>query len=317
MGWKLWALGVAALSMSGHIAPALAVEDVPAFLPGSTIGVPVGLLPPAGLYSAVTFAGFGFNGHAGSGAQTAAKIGIDPGAVSFLAVPGFNIFGASYAVGITQPYRAQSLETPTVRFGYFGVVNTIVNLSTFSWSLPNGLFVSVGSNLHLKDGSYKLGQAINTGRNYYTFEPKLGITYLNHGFNFTADLLFDNNLINPANNYLSGNLAILELTATKKIGKFEFGVASDLIDQFQDDKLNGVTVSAIPGGRGYGNRTEYASVGPIIGYDTGDFAIQVYEQSTVVARNLGGGTQIWTRFSIPLYRAAPARAPAVETAAQQ
>lgn len=313
------AAGLACALLCG---PAAAVEDVPAYLPGVTLGVPLGLLPAPGLYASAFASHFSFRGHNDAGAETAARIGATPAAVTFTYVNDFKVFGASYAFGVTQPIRYQTLDTPVLGADQLGIVNTVLNVGTLSWRLGGGVNLSVGQDIYLKDGSYRLGRLVpvpvtapvSVGRNYWTFQPRVALTYLNEGWTFTDNVMLDVNTENDTTRYQSGTVFINEATLTRRLGPFEVGLASVYLNQVSDDRLLGRVVGAVPNGRGYGNRLEYASIGPVVGYSPGPFTVQVYYQHNVLARNTGGGSQVWGRISLPLYTARPNAPAEIEAA---
>lgn len=305
-----------ALSVCGALigaVPARAVEDVPAYLPGVTLGVPAGLLPAPGVYGSVFASHFFFNGHNDVGQQTPARIGATPAAATLLYVTDYHPFGAAFAVGITEPIRYQTLDTPAVHAEQLGFVNTVLNVGTLSWDLGHGFHISIGQDVYIKDGSYQIGAVsprvttapVSVGRNYWTFQPKVAMTYKNDGWTFTSNLMFNVNTDNTATHYQSGSILIDELTLTKRFGGFDLGVVSAYIRQYQNDTQFGQIVPAISGVRGAGNKLEYASLGPMIAYNAPSFSAQVYFQQNVLNRNTGGGSQVWGRLTFPLYSSAP------------
>lgn len=297
---------------------AQAVEDLTPFIPGATIGIASGLLPPPGLYGSLSFAGFSFKGKSDTGRNTGARIESNPMALSLLWVPGWSLFGASYGFGIIQPFRNQTLTTPRFTDQHFGPVNTILNLGTLSWRLDNGLSASVGMNVYLNSGDYALGRPVNTGRNYTTFEPRFGISYVRDGWSLSSNVAFNINTRNEATLYQSGSLIASDLTATRRFfGKLEVGLGSTIIYQFTDDIQAGVIVPAVNGGRGRGNRSRFVSVGPVVAYDFGAFTLSVYYQRSLLAENMAGGHQIWSRVNFPLYSTKPATQAELESAARR
>jgi hypothetical protein len=293
---------------------AAAVEDVTPFNPGSSIGAPAGLLPPPGVYGTLAFAHFDFKSYSGIGGYTGAKISSWPYGGGLLWVPGVEVFGASYALGFSQPFRDVSVTTPRVHGQDTGPVNTILNLGTLSWKLGNGFFASAGMNLYLPTGGYQYGAVVNVGRNYWTFEPKFALTYVNNGWTATGNFFLNLSTENQRSKYQTGNVFISELSVVRRIvGTLDLGIGASIIEQFSDDHLYGLTVPAISNGRSRGNRTHYASVGPVALYDFGPFSVSVTYQQAVRERNTAGGSQVWTRFNFPIWTATTPSAPALES----
>jgi hypothetical protein len=84
--------------------------------------------------------------------------------------------------------------------------------------------------------------------------------------------IIDFNFINPADGYQSGDLFMMDYTATRSFGKFEVGIGGTLTAQFTNDTVNSVPVAAVPGINGYDNWAEQLTIGPIVGYDFGKVA---------------------------------------------
>lgn len=298
-------------------APALAAEDVTPFLPGSTIGVPAALLPPEGVYGSFSFAHFDYKAYGGRGNFTGARIDSYPFGLALLWVPGIQVFGANYGLGFVQPFRDTGLTTPRLQAEGSGQVNTILNLGTLSWNLGGGFFVSTGANVYLKTGNYEFGAPVNVGRNYWTVEPKFAVAYVKNGWNLSANSYLNFSTQNERSGYYTGNVAVLELTATRRLfSTFDVGIGSSIVQQFTNDRLNGVVVPAIVNGRGRGNRVDYVSVGPAAAYDFGPFSVAVTYQQAVRARNTSAGSQIWARINFPIYAPKPVSPAALESVAR-
>lgn len=97
----------------------------------------------------------------------------------------------------------------------------------------------------------------------------------------------------------------LDLTATKKFGKFEIGAIGYGTYNF-DTSLRSVAALA-NGGPGRGR----FALGGLIGYDFGFATAQIYvARDVVTAVPRGENTEVWGRIVVPLYTAAAAPAPA-------
>jgi hypothetical protein len=287
-----------------------AVENITPFLPGVTIGVPVGALPPPGLYFASANTVFDMNVKNDRGQNTGIHV-LDPSTnEALLYVPDIpKVFGATYGALIIQGIRAPSTSIPREgTFSNFGLVNTVISPLNLSWDLDKGFFASVGLTTYSPAFNYKVTAIQNTSRNYATLEPSLGLSYLGDGWNLTVHPLFDFNFTNPANGYKSGVLFIMDYTALHKFGNFEAGAGGTLTAQVSNDTIHGKAVAAVPGGNGYGNRAQNFTLGPVVGYDFGTVALTAYYNRSVYARNVAAGNNFWFRFVVPLISTAPAKA---------
>ena len=111
--------GLAALAIGGAASSALA-EESGSFenrLSGATIGLPLGALPPAGLYTGLETAYLGMPQGVPSSGSFLAAPGAPPGsirltlpaianAIPLLYVPGWNFLGATYAMSVVQAFYA-------------------------------------------------------------------------------------------------------------------------------------------------------------------------------------------------------------------
>jgi hypothetical protein len=100
--------GLAALAVGGTASSAFA-EQAGTFqnrLNGATIGLPLGALPPPGLYSGIETAYLGLAGQNGGRGNQAGGLAAPAvaQAVPFLYVPGWNFFGGSYGFSVVQAF---------------------------------------------------------------------------------------------------------------------------------------------------------------------------------------------------------------------
>ena len=286
-----------------------ALEGITPFLPGVTIGAPVGALPPPGLYFSTANTTFGMNVKNDQGGNIGIRVQDTSTNEQFLYVPAIpQIFGATYGAFITQGIRAPSTGILNVgTFSNFGLVNTVISPLNLSWNLQNGFFVSVALTTYSPSYNYQVTAVQNTSRNYATIEPALGLSYLADGWNLTVHPLFDVNFTNPANGYKSGLLFMMDYTALRKFGNFEIGLGGTLTAQVSNDTIHGASVAAVPGVNGYGARAQNFTIGPVFGYDFGAVAVTAYYNRSVYARNIAAGNNFWFRFDVPLISSAPAK----------
>lgn len=285
---------------------AYAVENITPFLPGVTIGVPVGTLPPPGLYFSTANALFDQNVKNDQGQNTGIHV-LDPSTNNqLLYVPDIpKIFGATYGAFVTQGIRAPSTSIPADgTFSSFGLVNTVISPVNLSWGLGDGLYASFGLTTYGPPVNYDATAVQNTSRNYATVEPGLGLTYLTKEWMLSIHPLVDFNMTDPANGYKSGDLFMMDYTALRRVGPFEAGLAGTVTVQFSNDAIHGTPVAAVPGVNGYGNRAENFTIGSAVGYDFGQVAVTAYYTASVFARNTAAGNNFWLRFDVPLFSAA-------------
>jgi hypothetical protein len=273
---------------------------VTALQPGVTTGNAAGALPPPGLYYNTdadweTGTVVGGSGHKVSIAGQNLHASNVAWVNSLLWVPGWHFLGADYGAMIAQPIKWASTHWSggtTYKSG--GLMGTVVSPEIMSWNLGGGFHVSQGMAFVLNDGyttsAYNAGAGRNMTTNYnlanafYTFEPSFAISYLNNGWNLTANNVLDFNTKNQTTDYQSGNIYYLDLTAAKRFGDWTFGLLGNYTQQFTDDEVGGQVVPAA-NGFGRGSRVMHVKVGPMVSYDFGRFQVTARYLQAVKTEN--------------------------------
>lgn len=297
-----WKCGLAVgLCLSSVCFTAGAAEGISPLQPGATTGNPAGALPPPGVYLSVD-ANYEWgnlqDGSANDRTEPKIKIGNVSSVANLTYVPGWEVLGASYAMSVAQPYKWADTEVTvggsSTTITDDGNVNTVFVPAILSWNLGEGLFLGTGFAFYLDNG------ADGIGNNYYTFEPNVAISYLNNGWNLTANNIFDFNTKNKDNDYQTGNFYYLDLTATKSVDKWTYGFIGNYTQQFTDDKQNGTTLAAIDGVRSEGNRAQHVLAGGMLGYNFGSFSLNTRLLYSLRAENDADVSFIHVGLSMPL-----------------
>jgi hypothetical protein len=277
------AVAAAVACWSAHVS---ASENASAYLPGATTGIPMGALPPSGLYfTNDVYMARGGTLVDGSGKGKPLRVENVATAPSLLWVPGWQFLGAQYGMGIIQLYAEHDVDTSalggksTKTAGFF---NTIITPVVLSWSLGHGLFASAAMSVYLPNGhhQYVNGAAAQTSyaNDYWTAEPSIAISYLSNGWDFTVNNVVDFNRTNSTTDYHSGSAYYMDLTATKTMGRWTLGAIGNYSRQFTDDYQYGAVV-------GNGNRFEHVMVGPLLSYDFGPAKLTLRYLQNVRTRN--------------------------------
>jgi hypothetical protein len=232
--------GLAALAIGGVASSASAMQTgtFQNRLNGATIGLPLGALPPPGLYTGLETAYLGLlagnstNGHA-VGNQGSTVLPAIAQAVPLLWVPGWNFIGASYSASIVQAFyvftscgSAGCGGAVPITIGGFVYTNTFIQPINLSWNLGGGWFVSTAFNFTAPDGTRQTG---TPNPDYWTFEPAIAFSYLGNNWVASANFFYDINTKSQgvccqANGTItSGNAFYGDLTAVYKIGKWSIG----------------------------------------------------------------------------------------------
>jgi hypothetical protein len=322
--------GLAALAVGGAASSALATEpvDFTNRLSAATIGLPLGALPPPGLYTGLETAYLGMVG--GSGASTGnaalgAKLFLPAvaQAVPLLYVPGWNFLGATYAMSVVQAfYNANNCGTTacmlgegpngngssgTALSGSYVFANTTWNPIVLSWNLGSGWFVSVGFNFMAPDGTHVAG---TVNPDYWTLEPTFAVAYLAANWNIAGNFFYDINLASQGHcciqsTITSGNLFYGDLHALYKFGKWSVGPVGAFVFQTTSDSggtttgLNcstpHITVCA---------KESAGSLGGLVGYDFGPVDLQLWIVDVLSAQNYpvsSGSIDIFTRLGFRIW----------------
>ncbi|MCJ2033967.1 transporter [Methylobacterium sp. J-068] len=249
--------------------------------PGETVGIAAGAPAPDGVYFIDTF---NFGRRSATGGATDVGVNIP---VLFWATPA-RLFGAHVGLLVAIP---ELWVSPTGGRTQSGFTDPWL-ASVFAWDIGNGLGFSYMPAVYIPSGT-------NLDRQTTTFNQRFGLSYTANGYNLTANLLHGI-IAGPqfANGTHYTDYLNLDLTATKKFGKWEFGpvayASTDLPTNFA----------------GYKSQRQIA-VGGLVGYAFDKFTLQAYVTRDVAQQNYGGAdTRGWMRIIAPLYSDAPAVAPA-------
>ena len=276
---RVTAAGVLSMCMAVSAALAGSVTQ-----PGETVGIPTGAPLPQGLYFTDT---------------------VDWGCRS--ATP-------THCLGITIPIVTWSTPwtflgarvqfftvTPVIEVG---VQNTSYNASVYNpalfgqlaWDLGNGFGFSYAL------GSYfGIDQAVAWSST--SLNQRFALSYTANGWNLTANVIYGTQLDSVTNrpqvspcpapfglNSCNPDFINVDLTATKKFGKWEFGAVA-----FGNTDLT----SPVPN---YQRQSQFAA-GGLVGYDFGPVTLQAYATTDVVEHNYAGrATRGWFRMIIPLWK---------------
>src|SRR5262245_25434820 len=294
MSRKLTTLVAVGLLSSCATAPALAGSVTQ---PGETVGIATGAPLPPGLYYVNTL-DWGCRNTEPATTCTGLTIPVVAWSTPV------TILGARLQFLVATPAVVVAVEHTTSSFGMF---NPLVS-GQLAWDLGNGWGFSYlfGAYLDVHSDVAFSSTSIN---------QRFALSYTNDGWNLTANVIWGIHLDGVTDrpqlsrcpvpfDLVRGcnpNFVNLDLTATKKIGKWEFGPVA-----YGSTDLNRPIVV-------YQKQSQFA-VGGLIGYDFGPLTLQTYVTTEVVENNYGGrDTRGWARIILPLNNlfAQPAPAPIV------
>jgi hypothetical protein len=295
------------------------------YIPGFTLGLPLGAAPPPGLYFENTtlyaprYIGTGQNN------GVTARAWVETAALLWSS--GWNFLGANVVMGAAQAgydlniYPSAAAGPPfagaTV---YSAMQNTWINPLMLSWNFKNGWFASAGFAVFIPDGS-RYDNSPNP--DYWSYQMHGAVSYLGDGWDLTAHLVYEINSPSDGHTgafartpfaafgvgYRSGDQMFLDLTATKKFGKWELGpVAYAKLQTTSDRPGGGVSCEAMPGLTGSllnCGRAAQTALGGLVGYDFGPVTLKVMVTDTAYSRDYFQGMNVFTKLDFKLWQPEP------------
>ena len=178
--------------------------------------------------------------------------------------------GAHYSVAAFLPYTWLTISGDSAALGGVQIQNKVSGLGDLTlvpvllgWKSDNWQYDFLMP-VYAPTGSYEVGRLGNTGLNYWTFDPIVGVAYSNAktGLTGAAHLGYAINTENNATQYKSGNILHLD-TAVQQLfplgsGLANIGVEAWYFQQLTCDSGAGATLGCFKG------RT--AGIGPVLGY---------------------------------------------------
>ena len=180
------------------------------------------------------------------------------------------VLGAHYGVAAFVPYSWVDISAETAAIGGKRIQNSVSGIGDvtivpvlMAWKSGDVQYDFLLP-IYAPTGSYKVGRLGNTGLNYWTFDPIVGVSYNNakSGFNAAAHLGYAMNTENGDTQYKSGNVLHLDASVQQIFplgsGLANIGAEAWYFDQLTCDSGAGATLGCFKG------RT--AGIGPVLGY---------------------------------------------------
>lgn len=178
--------------------------------------------------------------------------------------------GAHYSVAAFLPYTWLSISGNSQALGGLRIQNDVSGFGDLTvvpvmlaWKADNWQYDFLMP-IYAPTGSYQVGRLGNTGLNYWTVDPIVGVAYSNakSGFNAAAHLGYAMNTENSATQYKSGNYLHLDTSVQQIVplgsGYANIGAEAWYFEQLTCDSGAGATLGCFKG------RT--AGIGPVLGY---------------------------------------------------
>lgn len=193
---------------SGALAgSAFATEGGGGAYPNGAEDFMMGALPPPGTYfkNYVTYyASSKLNDNNGNDLVVNFDLKVMADVLRLIHVTNHKVLGANWAVHTLIPLVHQDVKLGSNKDNRSGLGDIIVDPIILGWHSKN-FHVTAGIDIYIPTGSYNKEHLANIGRNYWTFEPVLGVTYLgDNGFELSTKFMYDINLENEETQYKSG-----------------------------------------------------------------------------------------------------------------
>src|SRR6201991_1549739 len=258
--------------------------------PGELVGLPSGAPLPPGLYFANT-ADWGCR----SSSPTSC-LGITIPVVTW-STPWTFLGGRVQFFSVTPV-----IETGVQNTSYNASVYNPALLGQLAWDLGNGFRFSYAVGAY-----FDINQPVSWSST--SLNQRFALSYTANDWNLTANVVYGIQLDSVTNrpqispcaapfgfNGCNPDFINVDLTATRKFGKWEFGAVA-----YGSTDLTRPIVS-------YQKQSQFA-VGGLMGYDFGPVTLQAYATTEVYEQNYGGrDTRGWLRMIVPIWT--PAAAPA-------
>jgi len=277
----------------------------PTFPPGQSLGVPTGENLPLGLWLESQFSYYAADTTApGSSHIVGPKQTVGVVAERLLWRTPWTFLGASEMMWGLAPFVDLSIsDIPALNnqqtYQRTAIANPIFSPINLSWTIAHETFASIELTFVPPIGQFNRNNVINVGDNFWTFQPEASITYVGDGLDLTVHAIYSHNTRSQTTHYLSGDVLNFDVTATKKIGPWEFGAVGYVDRQVSGDDNGGDSYG--PARPTFGN-PEQIALGGLAGYKLGSVHFQLYFTQDVMAR--GGaaqGTKGHARILVPLF----------------
>ena len=298
--WKLFRKSLIVLVAAALIGPAaltgpaLATEGGGGSYPNGAEDFMTGALPPPGTYYKnylIYYRASRFNDKDGNVLIPDFQLTAAAEALRFIHVTKYKILGASWGVQAFIPLAYQAVTIGGQEDARFSLGDIIIDPIILGWHFKN-FHVTAGLDIYLPVGTYNQNHQANNGRNYWTFEPALAMTYLSDGgIEVSAQLMSDINTENNDTNYKSGQEFHMDYTIGYHLNKqWAVGVNGYYYYQVTDDEQNGSKV----GDDGFKGRV--FAIGPVVQYGYKNMNFTLKWQPEFEARNRPEGNKFYFNF---------------------
>jgi hypothetical protein len=226
----------------------------------------------------------------GSGNSSPFDLKVTANVFRLLHVTNYKILGGFWGVQMFVPILNVDVTVPGRSQSKTGLGDIIVDPFILSWHWKNFHLVT-GLDIYIPTGEFNKNNLANPGRNYWTFEPVVGATFISDsGFEVSGKFMYDFNTKNDDTEYKSGQEFHFDYTIAQKFGNFSVGLGGYYYKQMTNDKLNGVKVDPD------GFKGQVFAFGPQVKYDYKNMSFILKYQTETSVENRPEGDKFWFKF---------------------
>jgi len=298
---KCWLAG---LMMLGLALQAAATEGGGGAYQGGAEGFMTGALPPPGQYIinySMYYSADLYKGGDGRASVNDFDVHAFADVVRFINVTPVTILGGNWAQHICVPFVWEDVGlTPgasRIKDNNFGLGDIVVDPIIIGWHMAP-FHVVAGIDTYIPVGKYHEDSLANIGRNYWTFEPVVAVTYLNEGGQeLSTKMMYDINTCNTDatsgyDTYTSGQEFHMDFVAAQHCGPLALGLGGYWYYQTTDDKADGTKLNASQG--------RQIALGPQVSYQCGPVNLALAWDHEFATKNKPQGEKFWLKAIIPL-----------------
>jgi len=284
---------LAVLTALAFAGPARATESGGGAYPNGAEDFMTGALPPPGTYFInylTWYTATEFKDKDGNDMIPDFSLDVVANVFRFVHVTDVRFLGASWGMHAFLPVVRVDVDFPGMGDHRWGLGDIIVDPFILGWHWDN-FHVTAGLDIYVPVGAYDEDRLANPGRNYWTFEPVLAVTYrCPGGFEASAKFMYDFNTKNSDTDYESGQEFHFDYTLGYHVGNWALGVGGYVYYQTTDDEVDGVKVEPD------GFKGQVYAIGPQVSYSYKNMSFALKWQTEFEAENRPEGDKFWFKF---------------------
>lgn len=284
----LFILSVLCLAVALAAGPATATEGGGGAYPSGIEDFMAGALPPPGTYF-LNYLNY----------YTADKFKDGPGdfklkgfaeVMRFVHMTKQTIMGANWGMQMIVPIAYVDVHVGPFHDNRWGLGDIVIDPIMLGWHFKN-FHIAAGVDFFVPTGEYDAGHLANPGRNYWTFEPILAVTYLSDsGIEASGKFMYDINTKNDDTEYQSGQEFHFDYALGYHLGKdWVVGASGYYYYQTTDDEINGSKF--LDGFKG-----RVFAIGPAVSYSYKNMSFTAKYQKETAVENKPEGDKFWLKF---------------------